>query len=53
MQVLIIFYITAIILVVVMTITHEIRNYKTKKMVKKAIENCYKAVEKKVGGINE
>ena len=53
MQVLIIFYITAIIMIVVMTITHEVRNYKTKKMVRKAIDDCYKAVEKKAGGIND
>ena len=53
MQVLIIFYITAIILVAVIKIINEIKNYKTKKMVKKAIDDCYKAVEKKAGGIND
>ena len=47
MQVLIIFYITAVTMIAVKTIINEIKNYKTKKMVRKAIDDCYKAVEKK------
>ena len=53
MQVLMIVYIAAITMIAVMTIINEIKKYKTKKMVRKAIDNCYKAVKEKAGGIND
>ena len=53
MQLLMIVYIIVITMLAVKTIINEIKNYKTKKMVRKAIDDCHKAVIKKAGGNDE